>query len=214
MKNNPFISTNIPAAETGINRLFPIFLKLEELNVLLVGGGRVGLEKLLALLQSSPAATILIVAEKISDAVKEFAKHYPAVQFLEKRFEEKDLDDKDIVIIAVNDKVVSRHIRNLAKEKKIWVNVVDTPELCDFYLGSIVQKGDLKIAISTNGKSPTVAKRLREVFQRALPDELHSVINHLYILRNRFNGNFSDKVKKLDTITRILVDNDDLENID
>jgi len=215
MANDPAIANKkITPAWTNRNHLFPIFLKLEELKVLIIGAGRVGLEKLQALVQNSPAVTILIVAEKISDAVKEFARHYPGIQLEERTFEENDLRDKDFVIIAVNSKTVSRHIRNLAKEKKIWVNVADTPDLCDFYLSSIVQKGNLKIAISTNGKSPTVAKRLREILQQVLPDELDSVINHLHTIRTRLNGNFDQKVKKLNAITRILIDEDGLENIE
>ena len=65
---------------------------------------------------------------------------------------------------------MSSQIRDEAKSRGKLVNVADKPELCDFYLSSVVKKGDLKIAISTNGKSPTTAKRLKEVLQEALPD--------------------------------------------
>jgi uncharacterized protein len=207
--------TITPNAESGpgngTNLLFPVFLKLEELQVLLVGGGKVGLEKLSAILNNAPATAVTVVATQISDEVKELAKKHSGVSLHERAFAAADLDEKDLAIIAVNDREVSQFIRDAAKEKKILVNVADTPEQCDFYLSSIVQKGNLKIAISTNGLSPTAAKRLKEVFNQALPAELDDVIVNLNQVRNRLNGNFEYKVKKLNEITKILVDKDNGE---
>jgi siroheme synthase-like protein len=188
------------------NPLFPVFLKLENMSVLLVGAGYVGLEKLNALLTNSPAAKVTIVAPHISIGVQAMATAYSTVSVEEKSFDAADLDGKDIVIIAVNNKETSRVIRALAKERKLLVNVADTPDLCDFYLGSIVQKGSVKIAISTNGKSPTMAKRLKETLQEAIPDGVSGVADNLQIIRNRLNGNFAAKVKKMDAITRVLVE--------
>src|SRR5258707_12837277 len=107
-------------------------------------------------------------------------------------------------MVAVNDKQVSVAIQEDARATGKLINVADTPELCDFYLGSIVQKGNLKIAISTNGKSPTAAKRIKEVLHEALPGELDDVIENLHKVRNRLNGNFEYKVKKLNDLTKIL----------
>src|SRR6185369_15287108 len=115
-------------------------------------------------------------------------------------------------IVAVNEPSVSGYIRVLAKQKKLLVNVADNPDLCDFYLGSIVQKGNLKIAISTNGKSPTAAKRIKEVLHEALPGELDDVIENLHKVRNKLNGNFEYKVKKLNKLTRTLIENDNSFN--
>ena len=81
-------------------------------------------------------------------------------------------------------------IKARANEKGILVNVADTPDLCDFYLGSIVQKGNLKIAISTNGKSPTAAKRIKEVLHEALPGELDEVIENLHKVRKQTQWQF------------------------
>jgi siroheme synthase-like protein len=206
----PVKQTNGAPADQG-NLLFPVFLKLEELKVLLVGGGKVGTEKLSALLGNSPAAPVTVVAISISDEVRKLAKHHPNVTLHERAFVESDLEDKDLVVIAVNEKGSSMAIRAAAKEKKILVNVADTPEQCDFYLSSIVQKGNLKIAISTNGKSPTAAKRIKEVLNHALPPELDDMINNLHAVRNKLNGNFEYKVKKLNEITRILVEKDNVE---
>jgi siroheme synthase-like protein len=86
------------------------------------------------------------------------------------------------------------------------INVADKPELCDFYLGSIVQKGNLKIAISTNGKSPTIAKRLKEVLNEGLPGELDTTLEQMSRLRNTLKGDFAEKVKTLNEITSVLID--------
>jgi len=183
--------------EVSKNQLYPVFLKLQELKLLLVGGGNVALEKLNSLLSNSPDTSITIVAPFIREEVRELVARHPHCQLIERKFEEADLDEKDLVICATDDKDLHVSIKYLAGEKGILVNVADTPDLCDFYLGSIVQKGQLKIAISTNGKSPTAAKRIREVLNDALPSEINEVINNLHKIRNKLNGNFNDKVKKL-----------------
>jgi len=122
----------------------------------------------------------------------------------EKNFEPTDLNDKDIVIVAINDKTTSSYIRAIAKEKKVLANVADKPGLCDFYLSSVVQKGNLKIAISTNGKSPTMAKRLKETLDDVLPNKLDKILTNMETIRKNMNGNFADKVKKLNKVTKLL----------
>lgn len=193
------------------NKLFPVFFKLEELQLLIVGGGNVGLEKLNAVLNNSPAAGIKLVAISITDEIKKLAAEHTNLILEERPFETSDLDGADLVIVAVNDPKTSEVIKKEAKAKGKLVNVADKPQLCDFYLSSVVNKGNLKIAISTNGKSPTAAKRLKEVFTDALPGELDEVIDNLHEIRNKLNGNFAEKVKKLNRITRGLVESDTVE---
>ncbi len=193
------------------NPLYPIFLKLETLDVLLVGAGNVGLEKLHSLLANSPGTRVTIVAPIIKDEIKKMVFRHPSCQLIQRPFEDTDLDNRDLVILATDQPALHQEIRLLAKEKGILINVADTPELCDFYLGSIVQKGNLKIAISTNGKSPTAAKRIRELLHDALPGELDEVIENLHKVRSKLNGNFEYKVKKLNSITRVLVEKDNAD---
>ncbi len=197
--------------DEDVNHLFPVFLKLEELQVLLVGAGNVGMEKLNALLQNAPRTHITVVAPDVSEDVRLLAEVFPLVNIIQRDFEAADLLSKDVVIVAVNNKELSREIREMAKEKNLLVNVADTPGLCDFYLGSIVQKGSVKIAISTNGKSPTMAKRLKEVLNAAIPPEISDATGNLHIIRNRLNGSLASKVKKLDELTRGLVEKDNAE---
>lgn len=194
------------------NQLYPVFLKLEQLNMLLVGAGNVGLEKLHSLLRNSPDAAITIVAPFIKPELRKFVTEYDNCKLLERKFEKDDLEGKELVVLATDDQELHRHIYRLAKERKILINVADTPELCDFYLGSIVQKGNLKIAISTNGKSPTVAKRLKEVLNDAVPAELDDVLENMNKVRSKLNGNFEYKVKKLNALTKVLVENETVES--
>ncbi len=186
------------------NKLFPIFLKLENFKVLIIGGGKVGLEKITAILNNSPNTQIKLIATSISDEIKEISKTSNNVLLIEKTFEETDLDNIDFVISAINDKVTSLKIKQLAEQKNILANVADTPEQCDFYLGSIVQKGNVKIAVSTNGKSPTLAKRIRETFEEAFPESINESIENLTQVRKYLNGDFSKKVEQLNEITSVL----------
>ena len=187
------------------NNLFPIFVKLETLHLVIVGGGYVGQEKLQAVLSNSPATAITIVALHISDAIKELAKQYPNISLKEKRYEAADIAGADLVIAGLNDAAVSEQVVKDARQNKILVNAADKPELCDFYLGSIVQKGNLKIAISTNGKSPTIAKRIKETLNETLPAEIDELLNNMQEIRNRLNGDFAEKVKQLNQLTKSLM---------
>jgi hypothetical protein len=187
------------------NNLFPVFLKLEELSVLIVGGGNVGLEKLTAVISNSPVTRISLVAIAIKDEIKELAQSHKNISISERAFEANDLNGVDIVIIAVNDPEASMRIRNEAKQKGKLVNVADKPEMCDFYLSSIVKKGNLKIAISTNGKSPTIAKRIKEVINDSIPDEIEDLLNNMQAIRNNMDGDFAEKVRKLNELTQMLV---------
>lgn len=187
------------------NQLFPVFLKLEHLHTVLVGAGKVGLEKLTALLLNCPVAAVTIVAKEVLPQVIDLVAQHPNVKIIKKAFEEADLDTADIVIAATDDSDLNRYVRQSAHDRKLLINVADKPELCDFYLGSIVQKGDLKLAISTNGKSPTIAKRLREVLTEALPDELDTTLQQMQDIRNNLSGDFTHKVKELNRVTAVLL---------
>ncbi len=192
------------------NTLFPIFLKLEHLHTLVVGGGNVGLEKISALLRNSPAAHVTLVGREIRQDLRDFVADYPQVVLLEKPFEPLDLEDKHLVVCATDNPALHHDIRRLAHERGLLVNVADTPAECDFYLGSIVQKGDLKIAISTNGKSPTIAKRLKETLQEVLPDELNDLLQNMTAIREKLGGDFSEKVRSLNALTASLAVGEDL----
>jgi siroheme synthase-like protein len=188
------------------NKLYPVFLKLEELELLLVGAGNVGLEKLQSLLGNSPAAKITVVAPQVKEEVRVLLRQHPSCLLEQRLFEESDLQNKDLVVLATDNPALHKKIKKLAEAKGILVNVADTPELCDFYLGSIVQKGNLKIAISTNGKSPTAAKRIKEVLNESMPEELDELLINLNLVRNKLGGDFAEKVRQLNDLTKTLIE--------
>ena len=187
-----------------MNTLFPIFVKADQLHTLIVGGGYVGLEKATALLANSPAARATLVAPKIRDEIRQLAQQHPNLSLVQESYRIDFLSDKDLVIVGTNDKAVNRQVQADCKARRILVNVADTPDLCDFYLSSVVKKGDLKIAISTNGKSPTFAKRFREVLEEILPDSLQETLDNLTAIRNQLKGDFVQKMEKLNEITKVL----------
>ena len=187
------------------NPLFPVFLQLNELHVLLVGGGKVGLEKLTALLENSPKATVTIVAREISADVRHYVANYPRIQLLERAFEETDLNGVDLVVVASNNPELNLRIRKECRSRHLLINVADKPDLCDFYLGSIVKKGNLKLGISTNGKSPTIAKRMKELLNEALPEEIDETLTDMSQLRDLLKGDFNEKVKALNAHTASLL---------
>jgi len=187
------------------NPLFPVYLQLNSLHTLLVGGGNVALEKLTAILGNSAQAPITLVASKVSDAVWDFVREFPTVSVEERNLEASDLDGKDVVVVASNNDRLNEWIRAEARKRHVLINVADKPALCDFYLGSVVKKGNLKIGISTNGKSPTIAKRLKELLQDALPEELDETLAYMHQLRERLKGDFAEKVRVLNAHTASLL---------
>lgn len=188
-----------------MNELYPIFLKVAQLNTLLIGAGFVGLEKLSFLLKSSPHAQVTVVSREISEEVRELAGNFPHITLLQDLYHEKYLAGKHIVIAATDDKAVNEQIYREAKERFLLVNVADTPHFCDFYLGGIVTKGNVKIAISTNGKSPTTAKRLRQLLEEVIPEDINEMVENIHLYRDTLKGDFEYKVEALNKLTEELL---------
>ncbi|MEJ0033643.1 MAG: bifunctional precorrin-2 dehydrogenase/sirohydrochlorin ferrochelatase [Bacteroidota bacterium] len=185
-----------------MNPLFPIFLKLESLTTLIVGGGNVGLEKLSSILKNSPKARVLLVAREIHPEIKSLAEKHSTVQLEERNFKLWDLWSADILLLATNNRSTNEQILKFAKARGLLVNVADTPELCDFYLGAVVTKGQLKVGISTNGKSPTIAKRFREFLEEAIPEDTDQLLDNMNGIREKVKGDLQEKVKALNEVTK------------
>ncbi len=186
------------------NELYPVFLKVAELEVLIVGGGNVGLEKLTFLLKSSPSARVTIVSKAFMPEVISLAKRH-SVSIVEDAYNSSYLKGKQIVIATTDVLDVNLQVYNDCKKENILVNLADNPTYCDFYMGGIVTKGNMKIAISTNGKSPTAAKRLRQFFEEILPENMNELVENLNIYRKTIKGDFEDKVSKLNELTKEMI---------
>lgn len=192
--------------QTLENPLYPVFFKLDKLQMLVIGAGEVGYEKLHFILKSSPNANITIVAPWAREEVSEIiASEKYNIEWKQKKMEESDFIGHDLIVAATNFKDVNIEAHRFAKKHGKLINVADTPDLCDFYLGSIVTRGPLKVAISTNGKSPTFAKRFRQVLEEILPEDAADLIDNLKVFRDRLKGDFTHKVEELNRITSSLV---------
>lgn len=188
------------------NQLYPVFFKLDRLKMLIVGAGEVGLEKLHFILKSSPNANITVVAPWAKEEVKEILYNSKySIKWIQRKFRNQDIQGKDLIVAATNFEDVNLQVYRAAKKDNKIVNVADTPKLCDFYMGSIVTRGDLKVAISTNGKSPTFAKRFRQVLEEILPNDTSALIDNLKVFRDRLKGDFSHKVDELNKLTSSLL---------
>ena len=211
---SPNIDSVLPfSVEENGNQLFPVFIKLNQLRTLVIGGGLVALEKLTAILKNSEHTLITVVANEITPAIHELLINHPQLKIRQKSYDKEDLNDVDIVFVATNDNHLNETIRRDAHAVGLLINVADKPELCDFYLGAVVQKGDLKIAISTNGKSPTLAKRIKELLNEAIPPEIDNSLQNLSTIRNGLNGDFKHKVKVLNQVTASFAKKDKLPSL-
>lgn len=186
------------------NELYPVFLKVNQLNILVVGGGNVGHEKLHFLFKSSPQANVEVVAKWFLPETEELALKHGA-KLTKGRYRRKYLKKRHFVIAATNDAKLNKRVYRDAKKRFLLANIADTPELCDFYMGGIVNKGHVKIAISTNGKSPTTAKRLRQFFEEVIPEDVNRMVENLNEYRKSIQGDFEAKVEQMNSITESLI---------
>ncbi len=188
------------------NPLYPIFLKASQLHFVIFGGGFVAEEKLHFLLKSSPDAKVTMVSPMFRSGTIALA-NTANVLHINDVYKPEYLDAANIVIATTDQPQVNEEIYADCRERNILVNVADNPPLCDFYMGGIVTKGNVKIGISTNGKSPTMAKRLRQFFEDVLPEEINTLAENLYEYRKNIKGDFEWKVNHMNEVTKDLIEN-------
>lgn len=186
------------------NNLYPIFLKTQNLNVLIVGGGNVAEEKLRFLLKSSPDACVTIVSPMFREDTLSLSKKGD-VTLIKDKYSKRYLKGKHIVIVTTDVPKVNVKVYKHCRKRSILINVADNPPYCDFYMGGIVTKGNVKVAISTNGKSPTTAKRLRQFFEDVIPENVDDLVKNLNEYRKTIKGDFGQKVETLNEFTKGLI---------
>ncbi|MGC1785868.1 MAG: bifunctional precorrin-2 dehydrogenase/sirohydrochlorin ferrochelatase [Terriglobales bacterium] len=146
-----------------MSRLFPMFVKLEGRRCLVVGAGKMGESKIAGLIETG--AHIYVIALQASDAVQEWAKAGQITLKL-RAFGSADLDQTCLVVAATASRDLNGFIYREAQRRGVLCNAVDDPEYCDFYYPAVVRRGDLQIAISTNGCSPSLSQKLRQQLER------------------------------------------------
>jgi precorrin-2 dehydrogenase/sirohydrochlorin ferrochelatase len=146
-----------------MSSLFPMFVKLEGKRCLVVGAGRVGEPKIVGLIDTG--ARVHVIALEASDAVKAWAQA-GRIRLELRAFSVGDLDGTLLAVVATASRALNGSIYREAQRRGVLCNVVDDPEYCDFYYPAVVRRGDLQIAISTNGQSPSLAQKLRQQLER------------------------------------------------
>jgi uroporphyrin-III C-methyltransferase/precorrin-2 dehydrogenase/sirohydrochlorin ferrochelatase len=168
--------------------LFPIFVKLRDRLVVVVGGGSIAAGKIPGLLQAG--SRVRVVAPQINAQIAAW-EHSGELEWASKEFEPGDLQDAHLVIAATSAPGVNAAVFQEAEARAIFCNAVDDIANCRFYYGAIVQRGDLQIAISTNGKSPALAQRLRKELEQQYPDEYASWLDSLGDAREKLRASFA-----------------------
>jgi len=170
------------------NNLLPIFLKLENESTLVVGGGNVAFQKIQKLLDAN--SKITVVSPKCNSEIMSLISENK-IKWIQENYDSKFIDFPKVIIGATSDEQVNRAIYKDAQKLGIPVNIVDQPELCSFYLGAVHSEGDIKVAVSTNGKSPAVAKKIRNMIKQLLPKETASIVNELGKIRKSIQSSVS-----------------------
>jgi precorrin-2 dehydrogenase/sirohydrochlorin ferrochelatase len=168
--------TKVPAPRLETATLFPIFLKLEHRPCLVVGGGPVGEAKVQGLVAAG--ADVRVVAPQATDAVASWARS-GKIAWKQRAFEKGDLEGIFLVVVATSNRELNERIFQEARRRSILCNVVDDPPHCDFYYPAVVRRGDLQIAVSTNGHSPALAQRLKRELEDQFGPEYEAWIKQL-----------------------------------
>ena len=163
-------------------KYYPIYLDIKDRDCLVVGGGSVGTRKVKRLLECGAKVTVISV--DATEKLKELSDS-GMIQLKERDFQTSDLDDRFLVIGATDNQEMNFKIHAEAEQRGLLCNIADHPKACNFILPSIVNRGDLIIAISTSGKSPAFAKRLRKHLEKEFGDEYAEFLNLMGAIRTK-----------------------------
>ncbi|MFZ1138852.1 MAG: bifunctional precorrin-2 dehydrogenase/sirohydrochlorin ferrochelatase [Candidatus Sulfotelmatobacter sp.] len=177
--------------------LFPMFLKLKGRQCLVVGAGKIGEPKIGGLLETS--ARIRVVALDASPAVREWARA-GKIELELRAFSAEDLDGAFLAVVATNSRSLNERVYHAAQRRGVLCNVVDVPDLCDFFYPAIVRRGDLQIAVSTSGQSPSLAQKIRQQLEKQFGPGYGAWVAKLGETRKLILASDLDKERKLDLL--------------
>lgn len=161
-------------------KYYPVFLDLADKAVLLVGGGEIGLQKARGFLDCG--ARLLLVAPEVLPEVETLARE-GKLRWERRGYATTDLDGVKLVIAATDDPALQKRIAAEARERGLWVNIVDVPPLCDFIAPALVQRGEVQVAVSTGGAAPALAKFIRQKLEGVLGPEVGQLVEIVRPLR-------------------------------
>lgn len=166
-----------------MTELFPIFLKLDGRRALVVGGGKMAALRVKQLTRAG--ARVTVISPKVIAEIEGTA-NTKSVAIIRRGFERTDLTRRFfIVIAATNNSKVQHAVFEEAERHAILCNVVDNPGCCNFYMPAVVERGELRIAVSTSGRSPSLAGKLREYLEEAIPEDAADLTQVVGLLRSR-----------------------------
>ena len=177
--------------------LFPMFLKLEGRQCLVVGAGKVGEPKIGGLLESG--AHIRVVALDASPIVRQWARS-GKIDLELRPFVADDLDGAFLAVVATNSRTLNERVYHEAQRRRVLCNVVDVPDLCDFFYPAVVRRGDLQIAVSTAGQSPSLAQKIRQQLEKQFGPGYAPWVTELGETRRLILASDLDKDRKLDLL--------------
>ncbi|MCP2520116.1 bifunctional precorrin-2 dehydrogenase/sirohydrochlorin ferrochelatase [Candidatus Aminicenantes bacterium AC-708-M15] len=184
-----------------MNILYPIFLKLNKKKCVVIGGGKTATRKVKALLEAK--AKVTVISPKLTKELEMLAEN-GSIKVIKREYKEGDLDKYFLVFATTNSEEINKKVIKEAKKRKILCNIVDDPSNCDFYVPSVYTQGDLKIAISTNGKSPALARKIREELANIYGKEVALFLNLLGSLRKKIKAKFPDEEKRREIFSKIV----------
>ena len=177
--------------------LFPMFIKLNGRQVLVVGAGKVGEPKIAGLLETG--ARIRVVALEATPAVREWARS-GGIDLELRAFANDDLEGAFLVVAATASPTLNERIYREAQKVGVLCNVVDVPDLCDFFYPSVMRRGDLQIAVSTAGQSPSLAQKIRQQLEKQFGPAYAAWVAELGETRRLILASGLDKERKLDLL--------------
>jgi precorrin-2 dehydrogenase / sirohydrochlorin ferrochelatase len=180
-----------------VTSLFPMFLKLEARQCLVIGAGKVAEPKIGGLLDTG--ARVRVVALAASSAVREWAR-LGKIELEVRSFSAEDLDGAFLAIVATNSRSLNERVYHEAQRRGVLCNVVDVPDLCDFFYPAVVRRGDLQIAVSTSGQSPSLAQKIRQQLEKQFGPGYTAWVAELGETRKLILTSDLDKKRKLDLL--------------
>ncbi len=159
---------------------FPMFMNMDSLKILVVGGGEIATEKLEKLLDFTKKITV--IAEKLSPQAERLI-HDHCLSSYQRRYRSGDIEGFDIVIVATDTVELHRQIYEESRDSRILVNSVDNTDYCDFIFPSYIKRDDLIVAFSTGGASPAFAKQIRKYFETIIPEGVGTFLKKMKAMR-------------------------------
>lgn len=188
---------------------FPMFLDIRDREVLICGGGRHGVEKVLRL--APFGARLRMISREISREAEELGKSVRDIVIEKRCFSEKDLDILPAFVIAAEDRSENERIADICRKRHVPVNAVDMQDICDFIFPAMITSGDLCVGISTGGASPAAAVELKKRMLAALPGNIDEILRRMGEIRGRVREAVPEKERQK-AVFREIVERAFLEN--